>query len=124
MRLRTLLYSATAAVTAGCTPFVSCTLIGCDNGLAVGFNRDPQGAFRIEVTTPDDPTVHAIDCASLPTCVTLFRDLVAEQVTVRVVTQQGTVTQQFQPDYEDLYPNGRRCGAACRQASVIVQLPA
>jgi hypothetical protein len=124
MRLRTLLYSATAALMAGCTPVGSCTLIGCYDGLAVDFNRAPEGAFRIEVTTPGDPTVHAIDCTSAASCVMLFPDLIAEQVTVRAILQQGTVTQTFQPDYQDLYPNGRRCGAACRQASVIVQLPA
>lgn len=124
MRLRTFLYSATAAFMAGCTPFGACTLIGCDNGLAVDFNRAPQGAFRIEVTTPGDATVHAIDCDSAATCVMMFPGLMAEQVTVRAITQQGTFTQTFQPDYEELYPNGRRCGPACRQASVIVQLPA
>ena len=124
MRLRTLLYSATAAFMAGCTPFGACTLIGCDNGLSVRFNRAPEGAFRIEATAPNDPTVHAIDCASADTCMMMFPGLVAEQVTVRVITQQGTVTQQFQPDYDKLYPNGRRCGPACEQATVTVQLPA
>lgn len=124
MRLRTFLYSATAALTAGCTPFGACTLIGCDNGLSVEFNRAPEGAFRLEATVPGDPTVHAIDCASASTCMPMFSGLVAEQVTIRLITQQGTVTQQFQPEYDTLYPNGRRCGPACEQATVTLQLPA
>lgn len=124
MRIRTFLYSATAALTAGCTPTIACTLIGCSNGLSVEFNRAPEGAFRLEATVPNDPTVHAIDCASASTCMLMFPELVAEQVTIRLITQQGTITQQFQPEYETLYPNGRRCGPACEQATVTLQLPA
>ena len=124
MRIRSLLFSATAAVLAGCTPFGACTLIGCNDGLSVRFDRQPVGAFRIEATVPDDPTVVAIECTDAASCLLMFPDLVAEQVTLRLITQQGTYTQQFQPRYEDSYPNGRRCGPACRQATVTFQLPA
>ena len=65
----------------------------------------------------------AIDCADAATCELLFPNLVAEQVTVRVILPQGTHTQQFEPRYEKLYPNGRRCGAACEQARVTIELP-
>ena len=118
MRLRSFLFSATAALLAGCIPTGACTLIGCHDGLAVRFDRAPAGAFRIEATVPNDPAQHAIDCADAATCFPIFRDLVAEQVTLRVITQQGTRTQEFQPRYEDQYPNGRRCGPSCRQATV------
>jgi hypothetical protein len=124
MRIRSLLFSATAALLSGCMPITSCTLIGCDDGLAVRFNRPPVGAFRVEATVPNDPTVAAIDCADAATCMVRFPDLVAEQVTLRLITSQGTVTQQFQPRYENEYPNGRSCGPACRQATVTFQLPA
>ena len=124
MRIRSLLLSATVALLAGCTPIGSCTLIGCDDGLSVQFSRPPEGAFRIEVTVPNDPTVVAIDCADAAACPLMFPGLVADQVTLRLITAQGTVTQQFQPRYQDVHPNGRRCGPACRQATVIFQLPA
>lgn len=124
MRIRSLFYSATAALLAGCTPIGSCTLIGCDDGLSVRFNRPPAGAFRIEAVVPDDPSVQAIDCADAATCFPMFPGLVAEQVTLRLITAEGTLTQQFQPRYEDVYPNGRGCGPACRQATVTIQLPA
>lgn len=124
MRIRSLLFSATAALLAGCTPFGACTLIGCDDGLSVRFSRPPTGAFRVEATVPNDATVVSIDCADAATCLLMFPGLVADQVTLRLITPQGAVTQQFQPRYEDVYPNGRRCGPACRQATVTFQLPA
>lgn len=124
MRIRSFLFSATAALLASCSPFGACTLIGCETGLFVQFNQAPAGAFRIEATVPNNPNVLAIDCAQASNCHLLFRDLIAEQVTLRVITQQGTVTQQFQPRYETLYPNGRECGPACRQATVTFQIAA
>lgn len=123
MRLRSFLLSAATAVLGGCIPTGACTLIGCHNGLAVLFDRPPTGAFRIEASVPNDPTQYAIDCADAATCQLLFPDLVAEQVTVRVILPQGTHTQQFEPRYEKLYPNGRRCGASCEQARVTIELP-
>ena len=118
MRLRTFLFSATAGLLAGCSPFGACTLIGCHNGLAIQFNRPPTGAFRIEAIVGNQSAVQAIDCADAATCTMMFPELMAERVTVRVITQQGTYTQEFQPRYEKLYPNGRRCGPSCEQATV------
>ena len=42
---------------------------------------------------------------------------------LHVERYRGTRTQEFTPKYEAQYPNGRRCGAACRNATVTVQLP-
>jgi hypothetical protein len=82
------------------------------------------GAFRIEATVPNDPAVVAIDCVDAMNCLLMFPGMVAEQVTLRLITSEGTVTQEFEPRYDDVYPNGRRCGPACRQATVTIQLPA
>jgi hypothetical protein len=123
MRIRSLLFSATAALLASCTPFGACTLIGCEDGLSVRFSRPPAGAFRVEATVPNDPAVLAIDCTDAASCPLMFPDLVAERVTLRLTTAEGTITQQFQPRYENVYPNGRACGGACRQATVTLQLP-
>ncbi|HEX2206901.1 MAG TPA: hypothetical protein VHG93_04410 [Longimicrobium sp.] len=123
MRTRSLLLSAAAALLASCSPYGACTLIGCENGLFVRFNQSPAGAFRIEASVAGNDAVEVIECADASSCHLLFRDLIADQVTLRVVTQQGTFTQQFEPEYENLYPNGRRCGPACRQGTVTFQLP-
>lgn len=120
MRIRSLLLYATAALLAGCTPFGACTLIGCDDGLSVRFEQPPAGPFRIEATVPGDPTEHVIDCASAEACFPRFSGLVADRVTIRLITQQGTRTREFQPRYRNVYPNGRRCGPACRQATVTL----
>lgn len=124
MRTRSLLFSATAALLAGCIPSGACTLIGCEDGLSVRFSRPPAGAFRVVATVPGGLAVQPIDCADASTCLLMFPGLVAGEVTLRLVTAQGTLTQQFQPRYQDVYPNGRRCGPACRQATVTIQLPA
>ena len=122
MRIRSLL-SALAVALAGCTtPSIACTLIGCEDGLAVRFNRQPAGAFRVEAIVPSHPTPYTIDCADVATCYLFFTDLMEERVTLRVTTADGTFTQDFTPLYEDRYPNGRRCGAACRQAVVTFRL--
>jgi hypothetical protein len=123
MRIRSLLFSALAALLAGCIPTGACTLIGCFDGLSVQFSRPPAGPFRVEATVPNGPPVQSIECADASTCELIFRDLVAEQVTLRLITAEGTLTQSFQPRYEDLYPNGRRCGPSCRQATVTFPLP-
>lgn len=123
MRTRSFLLSATAALVAGCSPVISCTLIGCENGLMVRFDRTPAGPFRIEAIVANEAQARVIDCADAANCHLLFRDLVAEQVTVRVTAQGATSTQSFQPRYENLYPNGRKCGPSCRQATVTYPLP-
>lgn len=124
MRARVLLPGAAALLLAGCIPVVACTEIGCDDGLVVRFDRAPVGAFRVEAVVPGTPDEYAFDCPGAGECLTTFHGLVAERVTVRVITSRGTFTQEFQPRYQDVYPNGRRCPAACRQATVTFQLPA
>ncbi|WP_420130168.1 hypothetical protein [Longimicrobium sp.] len=123
MRIRSLLFSALAALLAGCIPTGACTLIGCFDGLSVEFSRPPAGPFRIEATVANGTAVQPIECTDASSCDLTFRDLIAEQVTLRLTTAEGTLTQSFQPRYEDLYPNGRRCGPSCRQATVTFQLP-
>lgn len=123
MRIRSLLLSASAALVAGCSPFISCTLMGCENGLIVRFDRTPTGPFRIEAIVANQAQPQVIDCADAANCHLIFRDLLAEQVTLRVTAQGATSTQSFQPRYEALYPNGRECGPSCRQATVTYSLP-
>lgn len=123
MRIRTALYLFAAATLAGCNPVITCTLIGCHNGLVVQFDRMPTQPFRVEAIVPNDPAQHVVECDANRCPHVLFPDLLPEQVTIRVTTAAGTRTQEFRPKYENLYPNGRRCGPACRQATVTVQVP-
>ena len=64
-----------------------------------------------------------LECGAGPTCPPVFfTGLEAERGTIRVTTSTGTRSQEFAPEYEDLYPNGPDCGAVCKQATVTVQL--
>jgi hypothetical protein len=123
MRLRTALYAFAAATLAGCNPMGPCTLIGCFDGLNVRFTSQPAGAFRVEAILPGDATPRVFDCPSGLCDPVVFPDLMPERVTIRVTTAAGTRSQEFTPKYEAQYPNGRRCGAACRNATVTIQLP-
>lgn len=123
MRIRTALYVFAAAALAGCNPVIACTLIGCYDGLNVVFDREPAGPYTVEAIVPNDPTRYVVECTANTCPPVTFPELMAERVTIRVTTAAGTRTQEFQPNYENQYPNGRRCGAACRNATVTMQLP-
>lgn len=122
MRLTTFLNATAAVLLSNCGPIVGCTLIGCDNGLSVQLSGTPAGAYRVEaIADGADPV--ALECGAGQTCPPVFfPGLQAAHVTIRVTTSAGTRSQAFTPDYRDLYPNGRDCGAVCKQATVTVQL--
>lgn len=124
MRLRHTLRASAALLLAGCNPLgLACTEIGCMDGLTVRFQAPPAGPYRVEAITDGAATPAVFACPSGQTCpVAFFDGLMAERVTIRVVTAAGTRSQEFTPRYESQYPNGRRCGAACRQASVTMQM--
>lgn len=122
MRFATLLNATAAVLLSNCSPIAGCTLIGCDGGLSVRLSSTPTGAFRVEALT-EGAAPAVIECGSAAACAPLFFPGVdAEHVTIRVTTAAGTRAQQFTPDYDDLYPNGRDCGPACKQATVTFQL--
>lgn len=122
MRSAALLRAFAVVLLSGCSPVLTCTLIGCDNGLSVEFSSPPAGAYRVEaVVAGAAPAV--VECGAGQTCPPMFFPGVeAERVTIRVTTAAGTRSQEFTPRYEDLYPNGRDCGAVCQQARVMFQL--
>lgn len=110
---------------AGCNAIaLACTEIGCDNGLVVRFNTAPTGAYTVEAWSELRIAPQVFECAAGQTCpVVFFSGFAGQDVTVRVTTAAGVRTQTFDDvDYEPVYPNGRRCGAACEQAEVTVQL--
>jgi hypothetical protein len=124
MRTGHMLRASAALLLAGCNPLgLACTEIGCSDGLQVRFQAPPAGAYRVEAVVPGAAAPAVFECASGQACPSaFFDDLVAERVTIRVVTAAGTRSQEFTPRYESQYPNGRRCGAACRQATVTMQV--
>lgn len=122
MRLRHTLRASTALLLAGCNPVgFACTEIGCMDGLTVRFQTPPPGPYRVEAIAEGAATPAVFECPLGQTCpVAFFDGVMAERVTIRLVTAEGTRTQEFTLRYESQYPNGRRCGAACRQASITM----
>ena len=125
MRLTYVLQATAAVLLASCSPIThSCTLIGCENGLAVQLGGAPAGPVRVEAWSELRLPVQVQECAADQPCTgVFFPGFAGQNVTVRVTTSAGVKTQEFTGvDYETLYPNGRRCGGACEQASLTVQL--
>ncbi|HEU4561161.1 MAG TPA: hypothetical protein VFS20_25135 [Longimicrobium sp.] len=102
----------------------TCTLIGCTDGVNVTFNRQAAAPFRVEALVPGSEPV-VFDCPTANSCTgsSAFLAVVADEMTIRVTTPSGTVTQQVRPQYKAMYPNGRDCGAVCKQAEVTIELP-
>lgn len=124
MRSASMLRGLAVVLLAACNPVVQmCTEMGCDDALVVRFDRAPAGAYRVEAITAPGAAPAVFECGAGETCpAAYFPGLVAERVTIRVTTSAGVRTQEFTPDYEPEYPNGRSCPAACQQATVTVQL--
>ena len=125
-RLRWVMCALAAALVAGCNPFAPqfCTLIGCDSGLTIGFDRDlPPGSI---VTLDTGGTPVTVECggAATPCGASLFIEgLRAESVTVRVETPTGTVEEFFQPRYSRSRPTGEDCEPECWNARIEIFLP-
>ena len=125
MRIRSLLHATTLVLLASCNPITqTCTLIGCEDGLAVRLSGVPAGAYRVEAWSELRIAPQVFECGAGETCPPVFfPGFQGNDVTVRVTTAAGVRTQSFADvEYEPLYPNGRRCGGACRQATVTVPL--
>lgn len=124
MRSVPVLRGVAVLLLAACNPgAIACTEIGCVGGLQVRFQTPPAGAFRVEAIAEGAAAPAVFECGAGETCrVAFFEDLVAERVTVRVITAAGTHTEEFSPRYASQYSNGRHCGAACSQDTVTVQM--
>lgn len=125
MRIRSVFHATTLVLLASCNPITqACTLMGCENGLAVRLSGAPTGAYRVEAWSELRIAPQVLECGAGETCAPVFfADFQGHDVVVRVTTAAGVRTQEFlDVEYEAVYPNGRRCGGACEQASVTVQL--
>lgn len=125
MRIRSVVHATALVLLASCNPITNaCTLIGCQNGLAVKLDGTPAGAVRVEAWSELQPAPQVFECGAGQTCPSaFFADFEGSDVVVRVTTAAGVRTQAFNDvEYESVYPNGRRCGEACKQATVTVPL--
>jgi hypothetical protein len=94
-----------------------CTMIGCENGLAVEVNSSLQQSFTVNVRTGSQ-VIHTFRCDPSQPCRAFVSNQTPAQVTVTLETTQGPVSRTFQPEYRMNRPNGPDCPPECRQATI------
>jgi len=120
---------ALVALLAGCTGITdgACTLLACENGLAVELASAPDGAYTVEVFTAasQNGPHYIFQCVDPATCGTsaFFAEFTPVNVVVRVTTGGRTHEETVTPAYQQVRPNGPNCGPECKQATVTVALP-
>lgn len=105
------------AFLAGCV----CTDIGCPDGVSVRLQDAPQGPYTVELIPSSGPA-QVVECDGAGPCSLFFEHVDADRATVVVTSQAGTVERDVRLHFEQQYPNGRLCGAACSYARVTVQV--
>ena len=113
-------------------PGEACTLIGCRDQLIVEVVPRPARAFRVVATDSAGSTQEA-QCGNAAACATspgeadtarVALEMTTGAVSIRVTdAARRSITVKVVPRYEELYPNGRRCGPVCRAARVQVRWP-
>ena len=102
----------------------ACTLIGCENGLAVQLEGAPAGPWTISVSSQG--TTFGKDCAAGGNCggMMFFPNFTPALVSVTVTRGANSVTyHNLSPTPKTVQPNGPRCAPTCSQPSVTVQPP-
>ena len=97
-----------------------CTLIACVNRLSITFSNPPSEPFRVEAVAVGDPTLHRVDCPGGSCASITFANFQPDRVTISVITASATTTYDKTPAYGVSFPNGPRCGPACRDGSTTV----
>jgi hypothetical protein len=96
-----------------------CTMIGCENGLAVEVNGSLQQSFTVNVRSGTQ-VIHTFRCDPGQPCRAFVSNQTPAEVTVVVETAQGPVSKSFTPEYRLNRPNGADCPPECKQATVTV----
>ena len=109
---------------AGCAAINEvCTAIGCTSVLTVQFTSPPAIAYHLQALSVENGAVD-FDCPDPAKCpVAELRDYAPDKLVLTVTTARGSAQYNLSPQYTPHYPNGKRCGAACRTGSVTVALP-
>ena len=98
-----------------------CTMIGCEDGLAVEVNSSLRQSFTVNVRSGNQ-VIHTFRCDPGQPCRAFVSNQTPAQVTVTLETAQGLVSRTFQPEYRMNRPNGSDCPPECRQATITVSV--
>jgi hypothetical protein len=118
-------------------PMVGCTLMGCLGGMDITLMGLPASEYQISVTYPsgeiqsltcgpsaaDESMAFENSCSPNGAFFRLDNDTVPpKKVTVTVIVNGQTYSQEFQPKYQKLQPNGRNCPPTCYSASIEMKI--
>ena len=98
-----------------------CTLIGCENGLAVEVNHSLQQSFTVNVRVGAQ-TIHTFRCDPGQPCRAFVSNQTPGEVTITIDAGggQAPVSRTYRPEYRMNRPNGPDCPPECRQATVTL----
>jgi hypothetical protein len=123
MRTQIVMALLAGAAASGCIVGGACTTIGCADGVNVEWSG---ATMRERGTLVIDGEILAFDCAAGPTaavwCTPKGLRLTRTPTTLRVevITDRGTRSGSFTPQYTSNRPNGPDCDPVCRGATVTV----
>ncbi|MEO5510061.1 MAG: hypothetical protein ABIV28_05980 [Longimicrobiales bacterium] len=100
----------------------TCSLVGCEAGLAIEVRGDRGGDVTVKVTAADGQT-KSFECdADVSGCSTFIPDFMPENVTVTVTKKEGNFVKSYAVAYNNVHPNGDDCPPVCRQGHIDVLL--
>jgi hypothetical protein len=112
-------------------------MMGCMGGLDITLTGSPASDYQIKVIYPsgetqsltcglgaaDNPAAFETSCSPDGAFFRLDNDTIPpKSVTVTVVVNGQTFSQEFQPDYRKFQPNGRGCPPTCYSASIEMKI--
>ena len=124
MRLR-FLSGIALSLALGCTD-TACALVGCVSGLHVRLASVPTAPYRVEARASGGEATYVFECTDARGgCGYPFFADFAPNVVYITISSGGrrTAAQELRPQFSTTYPNGERCGGACRNATVTATFP-
>jgi hypothetical protein len=103
-----------------------CDLVGCIDGLIVGFAREPQSPWKVElfVDGASQPAPSTASCPGPGPCNTgVVFNSAATRAVVRVTTPAGVKDTEYTAIRYVKTPRGTGCTACRGQAQVVAEVP-
>ena len=115
--------AALCACAASTEPQRVCTLIGCENGLAVEVTHSLQQSFTVDVRTGTQ-SIHTFSCDPGQTCRAFINNQTPADVTVTIDAGGGQqpISKVYRPAYTLNRPNGADCPPECKQATITLSV--
>ena len=105
-------------------PEVVCTLIGCESGLWIELTGTFPDTFLLRVGPEDVGPVVEVGCTGASSCPNRFfiPGLVESSVRIDYTSGDQVESFTFQPDNQELFPNGEHCPPACIQGTIELRV--